>query len=167
MDLLKFQASIDAHTAALVTHSATMEKFMAVAAAGTGGGAAATGEAPRRGRPTAAEAAAKLAAQAASSATTQAPTSTVTVAAPASGSPASTATVTDGPLTHLALKDLFTSFAKTNGREKLVLLLGEFGATEFGKVKVDDLPLFRDRLLGKPQTPVQADDFSNLLGLTG
>lgn len=169
MDLLKFQASIDAHTAALNTHSAALEKFMAVAA---NGGAGATGEAPRRGRPTAAESAAKAAAAATTGASqtvavqaaaTVAQTPTTAVVATAVNAATTNAQV--GPLTHQGLAPKVVAFAKSKGREALVALLGEFGAAEFAKVPADQLALFQDRLDGKPQTPVTDSDLlGNLLG---
>lgn len=172
MDLLKFQASIDAHTAALVTHSAALEKFMAVAASG---GAAQSGEglvARGRGRPTNAEKAA--AAIVSSAQTSQAPTQTVAVSAAASpavvnvGAQAANAAAsanTAGPLTHQSLAPKVVAFAKARGRDALVALLNEFGAAEFAKIPADALQLFSDRIDGKPQTPVQNSDLGNLLGL--
>lgn len=167
MDLLKFQASIDAHTAALVTHSATMDRFMAIAAKGD-----ATGEVPAargRGRPTAVESAAKAAAAsgtptaasvAAPVGSTATPTSANAVAVNAAAVNAAA-----GPLTHQSLAPKVVSFAKAKGRDALVALLGEFGAADFAKVPTDALSLFQDRLDGKPQTPTIAGDLlGNLLG---
>lgn len=182
MDLLKFQASLDAHTAALLTHSATMEKFMAVAA---NGGAAASGEAPARGRgrPTNAEKAAQTAASAAPAAATvsvaSSPSNATTAAVLGAANAATTqataaaatavnqqaAVNTAGPLTHQSLAPKFMTFAKTKGRDAAVALLGEFGAAEFAKIPVEALSLFNDRLDGKPQTPTIAADLGNLLGM--
>jgi hypothetical protein len=167
MDLLKFQASIDAHTAALNTHSGALEKFMAVAASG---GAVASGEAPRgRGRPTNAEKAAQAATTAAPQTAaaqvvaTVAQTPITSVAASAANAAAANAQT--GPLTHQGLAPKVVAFAKAKGRDALVALLGEFGAAEFAKIPADALPLFNDRLDGKAQTPTTASDLGNLLGL--
>lgn len=177
MDLVKALASIDAHTAALLTHSATMEKFMSAA-----GGGAASGEAPAargRGRPTNAEKAATAAAtqsantgQAASTASVAPANTTVqTAVSPAvanAGAVAANAAATAnlaGPLTHQSLAPKVVAFAKAKGRDALVSLLGEFGAAEFAKIPADQLPLFNDRLDGKPQTPTVASDLGNLLGM--
>ena len=175
MDLLKFQASLDAHTQALLTHSAALEKFMSVAASG---GAAQTGEATAargRGRPTNAE---KAAAQAATAATPSGTVSTTVTASPQTNALAASvaqtaaqtvnaaqATASAGPLTHQSLAPKFMAFAKAKGRDAAVALLGEFGAAEFAKVPVDQLNLFSDRLDGKPQTPTIAADLGNLLGM--
>jgi hypothetical protein len=176
MDLLKFQASIDAHTAALNTHSGALEKFMAVAASG---GAATSGEAPRgRGRPTNAEKAAQAAQSAPASvvatqvaqqsavvAQVTATPSAATVAIGAQAANAAAANAQTGPLTHQGLAPKVVAFAKAKGRDALVALLGEFGAAEFAKIPADALPLFNDRLDGKAQTPTIASDLGNLLGL--
>jgi len=181
MDLLKFQASIDAHTAALNTHSATMEKFMAVAASGGASSGEATA-ARGRGRPTNAEKAAQTAASAAPAAATvsvaSSPSNATTAAVLGAANAATTqataqaATAVNaqvanaaGPLTHQSLAPKVVAFAKSKGRDALVALLGEFGAAEFAKVPVDQLPLFNDRLDGKPQTPTIAADLGNLLGM--
>lgn len=155
------------HTTALNTHSATMEKFMAVAANG-----ASSGEAPAargRGRPTNAEKAAAGAATVANlnadapAAATVAQTLTTSVAATAVNAAAANAQT--GPLTHQSLAPKVVLFAKAKGRDALVALLGEFGAADFAKVPADQLGLFQDRLDGKPQTPTVASDLGNLLGL--
>jgi len=186
MDLLKFQASIDAHTAALNTHSATMEKFMAVAASGGASSGEATA-ARGRGRPTNAEKAAQAATAATPSTTvstqvaatglaassvssalagaTQAAAAAQTAAVAAAQTNATVASSSAGPLTHQSLAPKVVAFAKSKGRDALVALLGEFGAAEFAKVPVDQLPLFNDRLDGKPQTPTIAADLGNLLGM--
>jgi len=179
MDLLKFQASLDAHTQALLTHSAALEKFMSVAASG---GAAQTGEATAargRGRPTNAEKAATAAAtQSANTAlavstasaapantTVQTAVSPAVVSAGAQAANAAATASLAGPLTHQSLAPKFMAFAKAKGRDAAVALLGEFGAAEFAKVPVDQLGLFSDRLDGKPQTPTIAADLGNLLGM--
>lgn len=165
MDLVKFQASLDAHTAALNVHSAAIDKLIAHA-----GGTAPAGEAAPasrgRGRPTNAERAAAQSAQPVSSALASAAnTAAVQPSAAVNQGTATPSTPVNGPLTHLALKDKFLAFGRSKGRDAVVALLKEFGATEFGKVKTEDLPLFQDRLDGKPQTPVAASDMDNLLGM--
>lgn len=170
MDLLKFQASLDAHTAALVTHSVSLEKFMAVAANGASSGEATP--ARGRGRPTNAE---KAAAEAAAATTAVNTTAGAQVAAnvqtnqatnqAATAVNAAAANAQIGPMTHQGLAPKVVAFGKAKGRDALVALLGEFGVAEFAKIPADQLPLFSDRLDGKPQTPTIGADLGNLLGL--
>lgn len=158
MDFTPLLKSFEEHTKALFVHAAAIEKL--IAHAGSTQDTAAAPKGPGRPR--------KETAPAADPVSTAA---TVTVQQPVSSSAVTSATVlpaasaTGKPLTHLDLKESFLAFAKAKGRDAIVALLGEFGASEFGKVKTDDLPLFKARLEGQPQTPVAANDATNLLGL--
>lgn len=161
MDFTPFLKSFEEHTKALFVHAAAIEKLITHAGSTQDTAAAPKGPGrPRKVTDAPADSSAPIAP------VTSAIGTTVMTSAPVSQPATAAATAATGkPLTHLDLKDSFLAFAKVKGRDAIVALLGEFGASEFGKVKNDDLPLFKARLEGQPQTPVATNDATNLLGL--
>lgn len=170
MDLTPFLKALEEHTKALFTHSQSIEKMIALGS--NSPKTEADPATPRpRGRPPKGETVqtaqtGAVVADAAVSTPVVAASTTTVVAGSATQTP-TTVTATSGKLAARDLVPAFKAYAAKFGRDKVVALIGEFGVTELGKVPAESLQLLKDRLEGKPQTPVTASDtdMSDLLGL--